>query len=231
MKTDIRDYIFSAIAIILILTVTIALIYLIRPLIPVQISKISLLIYILLFFAIYGSITFAYLNILNRVSSLKPLREGDRPYGMNDIQFTLWKHHAVVGEFGKLCLRIFFPVFLRPVFYTILGAKIGKYVAIGGVITDPLLVKVDDFAILGQDSVVVSHTMVLDKFYLKQVIIGKGATVGINAVIMPGVVIGENAVVAPGAVVTMDTKIPSNEVWGGVPARKIKDLEAADIRT
>jgi len=144
---------------------------------------------------------------------------------MNHTQFTLWKHHAVVGELGRLALRIFFPVFLRPIFYKLLGARIGGYVAIGGVITDPLLTTIEDYAVLGQDSIVTSHTMVFNNFFLKPVVIGRGVTVGINAVIMPGVEIGENSIVAPGAVVTMDTKIPSNEFCGGVPAKKIKDIE------
>jgi acetyltransferase-like isoleucine patch superfamily enzyme len=43
--------------------------------------------------------------------------------------------------------------------------------------------------------------------------------IGANAVILKGVEIGEGAVVAAGAVVTK--KIPPNEIWGGVPAKKI----------
>ena len=41
--------------------------------------------------------------------------------------------------------------------------------------------------------------------------------------VLPGVTIGNNVVVAAGAVVTKD--VPSNCVIGGVPARKIKDIE------
>lgn len=220
MKTEFKDFLLSSLSVSLLLVITVLIIYSVRSIVSAWLGSFYPLADILLFLLIYGLITVFYLRVLNR---LFPLREGE--YDMSDVQFILWKHHAVVGEFGKLALKPFFPVFIRPVFYSLFGTKIGKNVAIGGTITDPLLVRIGDFAILGQDSVVVSHTMTSDKFYLKQVVIDKGATVGINAVIMPGVVIGENAVVAPGAVVSMDTRIPPNEFWGGVPARKIKDIE------
>ena len=53
--------------------------------------------------------------------------------------------------------------------------------------------------------------------------IGKNVWVGANATILPGVSIGDGAIVAAGAVVTRD--VPANTVVGGVPARKLKDLE------
>jgi acetyltransferase-like isoleucine patch superfamily enzyme len=43
--------------------------------------------------------------------------------------------------------------------------------------------------------------------------------IGANVVVLRGVRIGQGAVVAAGAVVTKN--IPPNEIWGGVPARKI----------
>lgn len=47
--------------------------------------------------------------------------------------------------------------------------------------------------------------------------------IGDNVTILPGVTIGNNVVVAAGAVVTKD--IPDNTLVGGVPAKKIRDLE------
>ena len=50
--------------------------------------------------------------------------------------------------------------------------------------------------------------------------IGKGVWLGAQVVVTPGTTIGCYSVVAAGAVVTKD--IPPNEMWGGVPARKLE---------
>lgn len=42
-------------------------------------------------------------------------------------------------------------------------------------------------------------------------------------VVLPGATIGNNVIVAAGAVLTND--VPDNCVVGGVPAKKIKDIE------
>ena len=57
----------------------------------------------------------------------------------------------------------------------------------------------------------------------KAVTIGDDVWLGGNCTILPGVTIGSNVIVAAGAVVTKD--IPDNCLVGGVPARKIKDLD------
>lgn len=56
------------------------------------------------------------------------------------------------------------------------------------------------------------------------VIVGDGALVGANAVVIEGVRIGRNAVVAAGAVVIED--VPENAVAAGNPARVVKQKDA-----
>jgi maltose O-acetyltransferase len=50
--------------------------------------------------------------------------------------------------------------------------------------------------------------------------------IGPRAIILPGVKIGRGAVVAAGAVVTND--IPEFEVWGGIPAKFIRERSLKD---
>lgn len=51
------------------------------------------------------------------------------------------------------------------------------------------------------------------------VVIEDHVWVGSRAQILPGVKIGRGAVIAAGAIVTKD--VPANEIWGGVPAKRI----------
>ena len=53
------------------------------------------------------------------------------------------------------------------------------------------------------------------------VVIGDDVWIGTGSIILSGVNIGTGAIIAAGAVVTTD--VPSCEVWGGNPARKISD--------
>lgn len=52
-------------------------------------------------------------------------------------------------------------------------------------------------------------------------VIGEGAFVASNAVILPGVTVGEFAVIGAGAVVTRD--VPPRQFWAGVPAKPIRE--------
>ena len=52
-----------------------------------------------------------------------------------------------------------------------------------------------------------------------EIIIGNYVWLGANVIILMGVKIADRAIIAAGAVV--NKSIPANEIWGGVPARKI----------
>ena len=57
--------------------------------------------------------------------------------------------------------------------------------------------------------------------------IGSNVWVGAGCVILPGAVIGDDAVIAAGSVVR--GTVPAGEIWGGVPARKIRTIDVATV--
>ena len=50
--------------------------------------------------------------------------------------------------------------------------------------------------------------------------------IGMGAIVMDDCLVESNSIVGAGSVVTQGTIIKSGEVWGGIPAKKIKDLSS-----
>lgn len=63
--------------------------------------------------------------------------------------------------------------------------------------------------------------------FKKSIRIGDGTWIGARATILPGVTVGEGCVIAAGAVVTADCD--PHSLYGGVPARKIRALDAQPL--
>jgi acetyltransferase-like isoleucine patch superfamily enzyme len=55
--------------------------------------------------------------------------------------------------------------------------------------------------------------------------VGEGCWIGARAILLPGVRVGDGCVIAAGAVVTADCA--PHGLYAGVPARRIRDLEAS----
>lgn len=107
--------------------------------------------------------------------------------------------------------------------------KLGKNIIInkGATILSTGIVEIEDNVLIAPDVKIttVNHDLRSrhDLLHFGKVTVKENAWICIGATICPGVTIGRNAVVAAGAVVTKD--VPDNTLVGGVPARKIKDLE------
>jgi UDP-2-acetamido-3-amino-2,3-dideoxy-glucuronate N-acetyltransferase len=66
-----------------------------------------------------------------------------------------------------------------------------------------------------------------ESWQCETMVIGRGATIGAGAVLVPGVTVGEGAMVGAGAVVTND--VPPFTVVVGNPARVVREVTVAEL--
>lgn len=78
--------------------------------------------------------------------------------------------------------------------------------------------------LIGPD-VTIGHGAVLESCS-----IGRGALIGMNAVVLQRAVVGEEALVAAGAVIGEGAEIPPRTLAAGTPARVKKQLEGESLR-
>ena len=76
-----------------------------------------------------------------------------------------------------------------------------------------------------RNAIINAHLVEKGELVMAPVKIGNGALIGGNSTVQPGCTIGEGAVVANRAVLPKWTDIPAGEVWGGVPAKCIRQAD------
>lgn len=130
--------------------------------------------------------------------------------------------------FNSLIRTHFIPVPIVRLIYLALGAELGANTYSAGALLDPPLTRIGINTIIGHDAVIFAHVIEGSRLELKAVLIGDTVTIGAKAVVMAGVRIGDNAIVSAGAVVTKDTVIGAGEIWGGIPARRLKPASGRD---
>ena len=160
-----------------------------------------------------------------------PLREGDVPEGSREEFAAQVNILFYLLLFNSLIRTHFLPVPLMRLVYLALGARLGANTYSAGTILDPPLTFIGDNSIIGHDAALFSHAIEGRNFSLNVIRIGNNVTVGAMAVIMSGVVIGDGAIVSAGAIVTKGTRIGAGEVWGGVPAKRLKPRAVESDRT
>lgn len=108
------------------------------------------------------------------------------------------------------------------VFHRLMGMKIGKRVQINtSVIGDSNLIEIGDDTVVGGDVTLIGHSAERGNLVTARVKIGSNVTVGLMAMIMPGVVIGDRAMIAANAFLAKGTVVGPDEIWAGIPAKKI----------
>jgi hypothetical protein len=179
---------------------------------------------------LYGLMIFWTLLTLKIIRMLFPIKEG--VYSYNDAPLTcyIWNLHAFlcITNLSLHYINGLLPPPMRKLFYSALGAKMGKgIISIGGRLVDPHLITVEESAMIGDDTLLTPHAYArttFDLLILGKIEIKRNAIIGAKTMIMPGVTVGENSMINAMSLVPMNTKIPPNQIWGGNPAVKIADM-------
>lgn len=110
----------------------------------------------------------------------------------------------------------------------IVGPKSRSCFVLNPLIPDPSHTEFGRNVTIGNMTSVIAHVHNRDGITLKKTVVEDDVMIGAHALIYCGCTIKRGAVVYGGSVVRPDTVIGENEAWGGVPARKIKDLPPLD---
>ena len=103
------------------------------------------------------------------------------------------------------------------------GLKLGRNFDIGAFtyINARYNITIGDLVQIGSHCSIYSHSTIDSK--KGTVVLEKNCRIGTHSTVMPNVTVGENSIVAAYSFVNRD--IPKNEVWGGVPIKRIKKLK------
>ena len=151
-----------------------------------------------------------------------PLREGELAAGSREEFAAQVNILFYLMLFNSLIRTHFLPVPLMRLVYQALGARLGENTYSAGVLLDPPLTEFGANCIIGHDAVLYCHAIEGAHFALARIKAGNDVTIGATAVVMSGVQIGDGAIVSAGAVVLKDTRIGAGEIWGGVPAKRVR---------
>jgi serine acetyltransferase len=223
LKATGLDYLLSGVAITLLLTAAILSVIFCLPWSKSLFADYHVVTDFLLGLLLFGLFSALLVRIL---LAFRPMPHGT--FDMDSSVFTYWKLITIVYRLGQSTLKPFTPVFLKPLIEMLFGARIGRDVALGGIIDDPFMVSVGAGSVLGNASLVSGNYINDGALICGPVNIGKRVTVGANSVIFPNSDIGDDVILAGGSYVMPGTKIPVGETWRGNPARKW--IQHADVR-
>jgi acetyltransferase-like isoleucine patch superfamily enzyme len=153
-------------------------------------------------------------------------------YPLNSSQTRIYVLRLSADNLAKYWVKslewisFFAQIFLYPFMLKRYGVKMGKnvYVSTETRIDGLPLIEIGDNSFIGPRAVIGAHINHHGSNLLfKPVKIGNRCFIGFNSVVTPGAEFGDDSILGGYSVVLLDAKIPSGEVWVGLPARLLKN--------
>jgi hypothetical protein len=169
-------------------------------------------------FGISEALTASFFIIILRLKST----EGVAEIGLHDRKFFRFTLFQTLYSPIMMLLYFMHAYTVKELMLRLLGAKIGKNVTLGGRIDDPALFELGDNSVIAGLCEILTHSAEGNKLIFKKIKMGKKCTLGQNSILLPGVVMEDNSIVGSMSLVPKNKRIPKGQVWGGVPAKRIK---------
>tara|TARA_Y100001970_G_scaffold243388_1_gene308619 strand:+ start:28678 stop:29397 length:720 start_codon:yes stop_codon:yes gene_type:complete len=154
--------------------------------------------------------------------AFRPRLETGR-YPLRSFVTIQWAWSMVFHRIAQLFLHVLVPSFIGTLYYRMAGAKIGSGCQLNTPnLNDAGSVILGNRVVLGGNATINAHLTEKGELVMAPVTIGDDALIGTGAVVQPGCNIGIGTVIASRAVVAKWTDVPDGEVWGGIPAKRIR---------
>jgi len=104
------------------------------------------------------------------------------------------------------------------------GMKVGSNVGVGLCATFdiffPELIELGDNCVIGYNATILAHEFLIGEWRTGKTRIGNNVMIGANSTILAGVGIGEGSTISAMSLINSD--LPPNSLYGGVPAKRLK---------
>lgn len=161
-------------------------------------------------FLMYGLTLIFVVPAFNKLLPLKVKPHRTTWYSITVIPW--YYHNALTYLVRYTFLDFITPTPLNKLFYQMMGMKIGKGTIINtSNISDPCLIEIGDYVTIGGSATLVAHYGMKGFLIIDKLVIQDGAVIGLKATIFGDVVVGKGASVLPNEVVLPKTRIPDKE--------------------
>jgi non-ribosomal peptide synthetase-like protein len=153
-----------------------------------------------------------------------------RPQGCSIYDRAFWRHERFWKISADAYLNFWNGTPFKNVIWRMLGVRIGSRVFDDGVyMTERTFTAIGDDCTLNAGSVIQCHSQEDGGFKSDHTEIGAGCTLGVGAFVHYGVAMGDRAVLAADSFLMKGEEMPPLALWGGNPAKKMRE-QSADLQ-
>ena len=144
------------------------------------------------------------------INKLLPLKVKAHRASWFSVSVIPWYYHNALTYLVRYTfLEFITPTPLNKLFFQMMGMKVGKGSMINTTnISDPCLIQIGDYCTIGGSATLIAHYGMKGMLIIDKLIIEDNVTIGLKASVFGDVVVGKGATVKPNEVLLPKTRVP-----------------------